>query len=86
MEARDVYGKRIRLTREGLTYGEELLPFDEMGDVRAASHAFWNPTSNLFEVTVARCNGPDLVVKNLPPQTADRLGKAITNALRGRQA
>lgn len=62
------------------------MPFDEMGGAQPASYAFWNPATNLFEVTVARRNGPNLVIKNLPPQTADRLGKAITDALRGRQA
>ena len=82
----DVYGKRIRLTRSGLAYGEEFLPLDEMVGVRPASHPIWNPATNLFEVAVARRSGPDLVVKNLPLQTADRLGEAITDALRERHA
>ena len=84
MEAQDIYGTRIRLTRDGLTYGEEFVPFDEMGDMQPAPHAFWNPGTNLFEVTVVRRNGPDLVIKNLPLQTADRFGVAIIDALRER--
>ena len=31
METQDIYGTRIRLTRDGLTYGEEFVPFAEMG-------------------------------------------------------
>ena len=45
---------------------------------------FWNPGTNLFEVTVVRRNRPDLIVKNLPLQTADRLKQAIIDALRER--
>jgi hypothetical protein len=48
----DVYGTRIRLTREGLTYGEEFLSFDEMGNMQPAPDAFWNPATNLFELGV----------------------------------
>ena len=73
------------MTRRGLTYGEEFVPFDEMRGVQPASHTFWNPATNLFEVTVARRSGPDLVLKNLPPQTADRLSEAIIGALRKRR-
>jgi hypothetical protein len=69
------------LTRGGLAYGEQFVPFDEMVGTRPASHVLWNPATNLFEVTVARRSGPDLVLKNLPPQTAERLGEAITGAL-----
>jgi hypothetical protein len=83
-EAQDVYGTRIRLTRDGLTYGEEFLPFDEMGNMQPAPNTFWNPGTRMFEVTVVRRNGPDLVIKNLPPQTADRLREAIFDALRQR--
>ena len=79
----DVNGKRIRLTRDGLIYGEEFVPFDEIGDARPTSYPIWNPVTNLFEVVVDRRNGPDLVINNLPPQTADRLGKALNDALRG---
>lgn len=53
MEARDLYGKRVRLTPDGLAYGEEFVPFDEMDDARPASHNLWNPATNLFEVAVA---------------------------------
>jgi len=84
MEAQDVYGTRIRLTRDGLAYGGEFVPFREMGGMRAASHGLWNPATNLSEVTVVRRNGPDLVVRNLPLETAVRLEKAINDALRGR--
>ena len=83
-EARDIHGKRIRLTRDGLLYGEEYVPFDEMG-IQPVSHTFWNPATSLFEVTVVRRGGPDLVLKDLPPQTADRLGEAINGALRKRR-
>ena len=80
----DIYGTRIRLIRDGLTYGEEFVPFDEMGNMQPGPDTFWNPATNLFEVTVVRRNGPDLVIKNLPLQTADRLRQAITDALRER--
>ena len=78
----DVYGTSIRLTRNGLAYGEEFAPFGEMDGVQPASHALWNPATSLFEVTVARRSGPDLVLKNLPPQTADLLREKIIGALR----
>ena len=84
MEAQDIYGTRIRLTRDGLSYGEEFVPFDEIGDMQPAPNTFWNPGTDLFEVTVVRRNGPDLVIKNLPLQTADRLREAIIDALRER--
>jgi hypothetical protein len=58
--------------------------FDEMDDTRTAAQSLWNPATNLFEVSVARRHGPPLVVKNLPPRTADRLGRAINDALRKR--
>ncbi len=80
-EARDVYGKRIRLTGDGLLYGEEFMSFDEMG-AQPATYTLWNPATSLFEVTVVRRGGPDLVLRDLPPQTADRLGEAINGALR----
>ena len=73
--------------RAGLAYGEEeFVPFDEMVGARPASHPIWNPATNLFEVAVFRRNGADLVVKNLPLQTADRLGEAVNDALRERRA
>ncbi len=55
-----------------------------MDDMQLAPRTFWNPATNLFEVTVVRRNGPDLVIKNLPLQTADRLREALIDALRGR--
>ncbi len=61
MEAQDIYGTRIRLTRDGLTYGEEFVPFAEMGGRQPESHVFWNPGTRLFEVAVLRRNGPDLI-------------------------
>jgi hypothetical protein len=74
------------LTRDGLAYGEqEFVPFDEMVVTRPASRGLWNPATNLFEVAVFRRNGPDLVIKNLPLQTADRLSEAIADALRERR-
>lgn len=86
MEFRDLYGTRVRLTRDGLAYGEEFVPFDEMAGTRSASDNLWNPATNLFEVAVPRHHGPPLVVKNLPPQTANRLSKAIIDALRERRS
>jgi hypothetical protein len=62
------------------------VPFDEMDEAQPASHNLWHPATNLFEVAVFRRHGPPLVVKNLPPRTADLLRKAIIDALRGRQA
>ncbi|CAA9458981.1 MAG: hypothetical protein AVDCRST_MAG25-556 [uncultured Rubrobacteraceae bacterium] len=88
-KAQDVHGTRIRLTRDGLAYDgeeEEFVPFSEMAGTRPASPPLWNPASNLFEVAVARRNGPDLIIRNLPLQTAVRLEEAITNALRERQS
>ena len=60
------------------------MPFDEMDGTRAASQGLWNPATNLSEVAVLRRNGPNLVVKNLPLQTAVRLEKTINAALRQR--
>ena len=84
MEAQDVYGTRIRLTRDGLTYGEEFVPLEEMGGMQPESRVFWNPGTSLFEVAVFRRNDPVLIVKNLPLQTADQLRKALVDALRER--
>jgi len=50
----------------------------------AAHHAIWNPATNLFEVAVVRRKGPYLVIKDLPLETADRLRKAINDALHER--
>ena len=83
-ETQDIYGTRIRLTREGLTYGEEFVPFDEMGRKQPEPHVFWNPSTRLFELAVLRRNGPDLIIKNLPSHTADQLREAIIDALRER--
>ncbi len=58
------------------------MPFDEMDGKRPASDKIWNPATNLFEVAVFRRHGPPLVVKNLPLRTADRLRKAVIDALR----
>jgi hypothetical protein len=83
-ETQDTNGTRIRLTRDGLTYGEEFVPFVEMGGTQPESRVFWNPGTRLFEVAVSRRNGPDLIVKNLPLHTADQLREAIIDALRER--
>ena len=85
-EAQDVYGTRIRLTRDGLAYGEEFVAFDEMDDKRPASPNIWNPATNLFEVTVYRRHGAPLVVKNLPLRTADLLRNTIIDTLRERRS
>ena len=84
MEAQDIYGTRIRLTRDGLTVGEEFVPFTELGGRQPESHAFWNPGTRLFEVAVSRRNGPDLIISNLPLPTAEQLSKTIIEALRRR--
>ena len=86
MEARDLYGTRVRLTRDGLAYGEEFVPLEEVDGARPASDVVWNPATKLFEVSVFRRHGPPLVVKNLPPRTADRLRKAMTDALSERRS
>ncbi len=84
MEARDVYGTLIRLTRDGLVYGQRFVPLDDVAGVRPDSFSLWNPGTNLFEVAVVRRNGPDLVVKDLPLQTAERLREVIAGTLRER--
>ncbi len=83
-EAQDIYGTRIRLTRDGLTYGEEFVPFTEMSGIQPESHVSWNPGTRLFEIAVFRRNGPDLIIKNLTLDTADQLREAIIDALRER--
>jgi hypothetical protein len=83
-DAQDIYGTRIRLTREGLTYGGEFVPFAEMEGRQPVSPVFWNPGTRLYEVTVVRRNGPDLVIRNLPLPTANHLRKALIDALRER--
>lgn len=55
-----------------------------MGGMQPESHVFWNPGTRLFEVAVFRRNGPDLIIKNLPLQTAEQLRAAIIDALRKR--
>ena len=85
-EARDIYGTRIRLTRDGLTYGEEFVPFGEMGGRKPESYFFWNPATRLFEVAIYRRNGQELIIKDLPLHTAEQLSEAIIVALRERYA
>jgi hypothetical protein len=84
MEDQDIYGTRIRLTRDGLTYGEEFVPFAEMGSRQPESPVFWNPGTRLFEVTVVRRNGPDLIIRNLSLHTAEQLREALIDGLRER--
>ena len=83
-EAQDIYGTRISLTRDGLTYGEEFVPFEEMDGRQPEPHVFWNPGTRLFGVTVFLRSGPDLTIKNLPLRTADQLRAAIIDALHKR--
>jgi hypothetical protein len=85
-EAIDVQGKRLRLTRDGLAYGEEFVHLDEVDGARPTSEVAWNPATKLFEVSVFRRHGPPLVVKNLPPGVAERLKRAMLGALRGRRS
>ena len=84
MEAQDIYGTRVRLTRDGFTVGEEFVPFGEMGGRQPESHVFLNPGTRLFEVAIFRRNGPDLIIGNLPLHTADQLSAAIIEALHKR--
>ena len=86
MEAQDLYGTRIRLTRDGLAYGGTFVALDQMDEARPLSDNLWNPATKLFEVAVFRRHGPPLVVRNLPLPTADRLRKAIVYALRERRS
>ena len=86
MEAQDLYGTRVRLSREGLAYGEEFVALDEMDEARPLSGNLWNPATKLFEVAVFRRRGPPLVVRNLSIDAAARLRGAINGALRGRRA
>jgi hypothetical protein len=86
MEVQHLYGKRVRLSRDGLVYGEEFVPLDQMDEARPLSGNLWNSATKLFEVAVFRRHGPPLVVRNLPLPTADRLRKAIVYALRERQS
>jgi hypothetical protein len=51
-EAKDVYGKRVRLTLNGLAYVKEFVAFDDMDATRPVSHNLWNPATKLFEVAV----------------------------------
>ena len=85
-EARDVQGKHLRLTRNGLAYGGEFVPLDEVDGARPASDVVWNPATKLFEVSVFRRRGPPLVVRNLPPGVAERLRGAMIVALHGRRS
>jgi hypothetical protein len=84
-KAQDLYGTRLHLTRDGLFYGEEFVPLDEIDGTRPASDSLWNPATSLFEVTVFRRHGPPLVVRNLPLPIADRLRKSVIGALRERR-
>jgi hypothetical protein len=85
-ETQDVYGTRIRLSRDGLRYGEEFVPFEEMGGGQAEPQVIYNPGTKLSEVVVYRSDGPDLVVKNLPLGVAEQLRAAIIAVLRERHA
>ena len=58
MDAQDLYGTRVRLSRDGLAYGEEFMPLDEMDEAPPLSGNLWNPASNLFGVAVFRRHGP----------------------------
>jgi hypothetical protein len=67
-----------------LTYGEEFVPFTEMGGAQPETQVFWNAGTRLFEVAVLRRNGPDLIIKKLPLHTAEQLREALIDALRER--
>ena len=79
-----MHGTLIRLSHDGLLYGQRFVPLDNVAGVRPDSFSLWNPGTNLFEVAVVRRSGPDLVVKDLALQTADQLRAAIIDALRER--
>ena len=57
------------------------MPFAEIGGILPESNVRWNPGTKLFEVAVFRRNSPDLIIKNLPLDTADELREAINGAL-----
>jgi hypothetical protein len=57
-----------------------------MGGMRPMSQSLWNPATGLFEVAVVRRYGPDLLIKGLPLQTAERLRAATIAALSERNA
>lgn len=86
MEGQDISGRAVRLTRDGLVYGRGFVPLKDIVGVRPGSSGLWNPATGLFEVAVIRRGGPDLVVKDLPLETAERLRGAIAGALRGRRS
>jgi hypothetical protein len=79
MEAQDLYGTRVRLSRDGLAYGEEFVPLDEMDEARPLSGNLWNPAANLFEVAVFRrlrpaaCGEESAATNRRPAQEGDSL-------------
>ncbi len=85
-EDHDIYSTRIRLTRDGLTYGEEFVPITEISGIQPESYFFWNPGTKLFEIAIHRRGAPDLIVKNLSLHTAEQLREALIDALRERYA
>lgn len=85
-EAHDVHGTRIRLTQRGIEFRGRFVPLESIAAVRPGSQPLWNPATNLFELTVVRRGGPDVVLGDLTLQTAERLRRAILDALGGRRA
>jgi hypothetical protein len=83
MEGADVHGKKIRLTEEGLTYGEEFLPLEEIGGVESMPYEP-HVQDSLFHVTVVKMAGYPLVIKDLSQETAERLTEALRATLRQR--
>lgn len=85
MEGQDVGGRTVRVTGDGLTYGRRFVPLEDIVGVPPGSSSLWNPATGLFEVAVVLRGGRELVVKDLPLETAERLRGAIAGALRERQ-
>ena len=60
------------------------MPFAKMGGMPPESQFFWNPSTGLFEVTIYRRNGQELIIKDLPLHIAEQLSEAIIGAPRKR--
>ncbi len=80
LEAQDGNGTRVRLTDDGVTYGEQFVAFDEMGGVQSIPQR--TVGESLFNVTVLLKNGPpDLVIPDLPKDIATPLSRGIGRIL-----
>jgi hypothetical protein len=53
-----------------------------MGGRKPEPQFSWNPATGLVEIAIYRRNGQELIIKNLPLRTAEKLREAIADALR----